>query len=100
MQVCRLQLNNFRNYRELDLVPGERLNILYGENAQGKSNVLEAFSLLATTRSCRAGRESEMIFATSKWRMSPRRSHGSGRAMPRSRSPFSRPTKRRCGSTV
>jgi DNA replication and repair protein RecF len=61
MQVSRLQLNSFRNYRELDLVPGERLNILYGENAQGKSNVLEALSMLATTRSLRATRESEMV---------------------------------------
>ena len=61
MQVCRLQLNNFRNYRELDLVPGERLNILYGDNAQGKSNILEALSMLATTRSLRATRESELV---------------------------------------
>jgi len=61
MQVCRLQLNSFRNYRELELIPGERLNILYGENAQGKSNVLEALSMLATTRSLRATRESELI---------------------------------------
>lgn len=61
MQVCRLQLNSFRNYRELDLVPGERLNILYGENAQGKSNILEALSMLATTRSLRATRESELV---------------------------------------
>ena len=61
MQVCRLQLNNFRNYRELDLVPGERLNILHGENAQGKSNILEALSMLATTRSLRATRESELV---------------------------------------
>jgi DNA replication and repair protein RecF len=61
MQVCRLQLSSFRNYRELDLVPGERLNILYGENAQGKSNVLEALSMLATTRSLRATRESELV---------------------------------------
>jgi DNA replication and repair protein RecF len=61
MRVCQLKLNSFRNYQELDLVPGEGLNILYGENAQGKSNVLEAISLLATTRSLRAGRESELI---------------------------------------
>src|SRR5215469_13747006 len=61
MLVRRLQLNRFRNYRELDFVPGEGLNLLYGANAQGKSNILEAISLLATTRSLRAGRESELI---------------------------------------
>jgi DNA replication and repair protein RecF len=61
MRVCQLKLNAFRNYRELELNPGAGLNILHGENAQGKTNVLEAISLLATTRSLRAGRESELI---------------------------------------
>jgi DNA replication and repair protein RecF len=61
MRVCQLKLSRFRNYEELDLTPGPGLNILYGANAQGKSNVLEAISLLATTRSLRAGRESELI---------------------------------------
>ena len=61
MRVCELKLNRFRNYQELDLLPGNGINILYGANAQGKSNVLEAISLLATTRSLRASRESELI---------------------------------------
>ena len=66
MRVCQLKLSGFRNYNVLDLTPGEGLNILHGANAQGKSNVLEALSLLATTRSFRAGRESEMIFRDSE----------------------------------
>ena len=61
MRVCQLKLTHFRNYRELDLRPVGGLNILYGANAQGKSNVLEALWLLATTRSLRASRESELI---------------------------------------
>src|SRR5579862_9338917 len=61
MRVCQLKLNSFRNYEELNLTPGPGLNILYGANAQGKTNVLEALSLLATTRSLRASRESELI---------------------------------------
>jgi len=61
MRVGQLTLSSFRNYPELRLTPGLGLNILYGANAQGKSNVLEAISLLATTRSLRAGRESELI---------------------------------------
>lgn len=61
MRVCQLRLTSFRNYPELTLTPGAGLNILYGNNAQGKSNVLEALSLLATTRSLRASRESELI---------------------------------------
>jgi DNA replication and repair protein RecF len=61
MQVRRLNLACFRNYRELDFRPGPGLNILHGGNAQGKSNILEALWLLATTRSLRASRESELI---------------------------------------
>lgn len=61
MHLQELKLSRFRNYAELTLLPGEGLNIFVGENAQGKSNLLEAIYLLATTRSLRAGRESEMI---------------------------------------
>jgi DNA replication and repair protein RecF len=61
MRVRRLNLASFRNYRELDFRPGSGLNILHGGNAQGKSNILEALWLLATTRSLRASRESELI---------------------------------------
>ena len=61
MHISQLKLQNFRNYSELNFTPGAGVNILYGENAQGKTNVLEALSMLATTRSLRAGRESELI---------------------------------------
>lgn len=61
MHISNLQLNGFRNYAEQALIPSEGLNILHGDNAQGKSNVLEAIALLATTRSFRALRESEMV---------------------------------------
>ena len=62
MHVRQLKLDAFRNYGEMEITPGAGINILYGENAQGKTNVLEALSLLATTRSLRASRESELIF--------------------------------------
>ena len=61
MHLQSLQLRHFRNYNELLLEPGTGLNILVGENAQGKSNVLEAIYLLATSKSLRASRDSEMI---------------------------------------
>ncbi len=63
MYVRSLKLRRFRNYADLELEPGESLNLFVGENAQGKSNLLEALYLLATTRSVRAARESEMIQA-------------------------------------
>jgi DNA replication and repair protein RecF len=61
MRVRELRLSNFRNYAHLELRLGEHLNIFHGENAQGKTNLLEAIALLATTRSFRASREAEMV---------------------------------------
>ena len=61
MRVRRLQLTTFRNYQHLDLdLPSGRLLFL-GDNAQGKSNLLEAVHLLASGRSSRAGSDAEMI---------------------------------------
>lgn len=61
MHIRSLGLQNFRCYSELTLHPGEGLNILTGKNAQGKSSILEAIYLLATARSWRAGKDSELI---------------------------------------
>ncbi len=61
MYVKRLRLSQFRNYSELDIEPIEGVNILVGENAQGKSALVEAIYLLATSRSFRASNESEMV---------------------------------------
>ena len=51
MIIKSLELMNFRNYDFLDLKFSEGTNILYGDNAQGKTNVLEAIYLSATTMS-------------------------------------------------
>lgn len=61
MQILTVDLTNFRNYRRLavSLAPGT--TILYGANASGKSSFLEALTMLATTRSPRAGAEREVI---------------------------------------
>jgi DNA replication and repair protein RecF len=61
LYVSKLQLRNFRNYQELDLSPGPRPLLFIGENAQGKSNLLEAVYMLATARSVRASADIEMI---------------------------------------
>lgn len=61
MHVRHLSLTNFRNYRRLELdLPSGRLLFL-GENAQGKTNLLEAVYLLSTMRSLRAGTDAELI---------------------------------------
>lgn len=71
MFVRRLQLTSFRNYRELDLnlEPGHHLFL--GDNAQGKSNLLEAVYLLATARSSRAGSDGELIGPQSESALQP-----------------------------
>lgn len=61
MYVSRLQLTNFRNYRHLDLHLPLGAVFLFGDNAQGKTNLLEAIYLLATTRSPRAESDAELI---------------------------------------
>jgi len=59
--IRRLSLHNFRNYESQNLSFSEGLNILYGDNAQGKTNVLEAIYLGCTGRSFRTRDEREMI---------------------------------------
>jgi DNA replication and repair protein RecF len=61
MTVKTLRLRNFRNYGLLEIEFSDRLNILYGENAQGKTNVLEAVFLCSTGRSHRTQKDAEMI---------------------------------------
>ena len=55
MQCAQLSLVNFRNYVRLDLDLTSETVVVVGENAQGKSNLLEAIYCLATTKSFRAG---------------------------------------------
>lgn len=61
MIICSLELKNFRNYEEAHVEFSEGVNILYGDNAQGKTNILEAIYVGATAKSHRAGRDREMI---------------------------------------
>ena len=61
MKVERLELKNFRNYEHQSIDFGEGINILYGENAQGKTNVLEALYVTATGKSQRTNNYQDMI---------------------------------------
>jgi DNA replication and repair protein RecF len=61
MHLERLRLTDFRNYATLDLPLAPGLIVFQGRNAQGKSNVLEAVSLLATTRSFRTSTDRETV---------------------------------------
>ena len=61
MYCQRLTLKDFRNYRRLDLSLSPGLTIFQGENASGKTTLLEALYLLATTKSPRAGSDQELV---------------------------------------
>lgn len=61
VKVQGLALRTFRNYAAADLEFGPGLNLVFGANAQGKSNLLEAVYLVLTGRSHRTLRDSELI---------------------------------------
>ena len=61
MIIRSICLEGFRNYRHLETDFSPEVNIIYGENAQGKTNLLEAAAYLSTTRSHRARFDRELI---------------------------------------
>ncbi|HZZ64670.1 MAG TPA: DNA replication/repair protein RecF [Candidatus Baltobacteraceae bacterium] len=61
MKLLSLHLSNVRNYAHLELEPADGLNVFVGRNAQGKSNLLEAISLLGTGKSFRTSIERDVI---------------------------------------
>ncbi|WP_310603633.1 DNA replication/repair protein RecF [Anaerosporobacter sp.] len=64
MIVKSLELSNFRNYNTLSISFKKGTNILYGDNAQGKTNILEAVYLAGTTKSHKGSKDKEMIQLT------------------------------------
>ena len=61
MLIKSLDLDNFRNYERLHLEFSPGTTILYGENAQGKTNILEAVSFVSSAKSHRGAKDREMI---------------------------------------
>ena len=61
MIIKRLELADYRNYESLDLQFDKGTNILYGDNAQGKTNILEAIYVAATTKSHKGSKDNEII---------------------------------------
>ncbi len=61
MRIDQLTLKNYRNYTECALRPCEGVTVLYGDNAQGKTNALEAVYLCCTGRSHRTSHDRELI---------------------------------------
>ena len=61
MHLSHLSLKDFRNYKQLDLSLGPGLFLFQGENAQGKTNLLEAVAMLATSNSFHATSDREIV---------------------------------------
>lgn len=61
MYLANLRLYDFRNFAELDVTFKKGINVFYGDNAQGKTNMLEAIYFLATLKPARAFREQELV---------------------------------------
>ena len=61
MYIEKIKLQNFRNYEQLELSLNKDINIIYGNNAQGKTNILEAIFLSSFGKSFRTNKEKEMI---------------------------------------
>jgi DNA replication and repair protein RecF len=61
LRLVSLTLRNYRNYARLELELGPHLNVFLGQNAQGKTNLLESVAILALSSSPRARREADLI---------------------------------------
>lgn len=61
MKVCSLSLENYRNIKKMDLVFEDGVNIIYGDNAQGKTNIIEAISLCNQKKSFRTNHDVDLI---------------------------------------
>ncbi|MRG87947.1 DNA replication/repair protein RecF [Salinibacillus xinjiangensis] len=63
MHINEISLTNYRNYEKLHLNFDHKINVIIGENAQGKTNLMESIYVLAFTKSHRTARDKELI----KW---------------------------------
>ena len=61
MWINKVKIKNFRNYEDEEILLNKNVNIFYGENAQGKTNIIESIFLSAMGKSFRAKKDNEMI---------------------------------------
>lgn len=61
MIVKKLKFENFRNLSNGEIIPCDKVNVIYGDNAQGKTNLLEAIWLFCGGHSFRGAKENELI---------------------------------------
>ena len=61
MYIKKINLKNFRNYEEQEIILTKGINIFYGDNAQGKTNIIESVFLCALGKSFRSKKDKELI---------------------------------------
>mgnify|MGYP004557380597 FL=1 len=61
MWINNIKLNNFRNYNNKEIKLHENINVFFGENAQGKTNIIESIFLCSIGKSFRTNKEKELI---------------------------------------
>ena len=61
MQINSLELANFRNYESLSVRFDEKVNIIYGANAQGKTNILESIYMCSSGKSHKGSKDKDII---------------------------------------
>ena len=61
MYITKIKLKNFRNYDEQEIELGKNINIFYGDNAQGKTNIIESIFLCSIGKSFRTSKDKELI---------------------------------------
>ena len=66
MWIKKIKINHFRNYKKEEIELEKSINLFYGENAQGKTNIIEAIFLGSMGKSFRAKKDREMINLNAK----------------------------------
>lgn len=66
MKIVKFSADLFRNLKNIEIYPNEGMNIIFGQNAQGKTNLIEAIWLFSGAKSFRNNKESKMICFGSK----------------------------------
>jgi len=66
MKIRNISLINYRNYKQLNIELGKDVNVFQGENAQGKTNILESIYYAAFGRSHRTNKVKDLIMWNEK----------------------------------
>ena len=60
MWIKKIKINNFRNYKNQEIDLGKNVNIFYGDNAQGKTNIIESIFVCSLGKSFRTNKDKEL----------------------------------------